>query len=828
MFNSVFASHYLSCAIVADEISTSPDPAVVKDHFLQALKTDDCESFMTLIGNTHTRTILADMRFKSDRNVLHVAIQAGSHAIAIALARLNTGWIRALAAEKDSDAYTPLMYAATDQTDNTDVIDALIPLGDDQKGDLALRQAARCGLVAIAQRLVHAANELDFSPCHVLQETARYSIMDSDFGDEEIRIAHFLVSLDIDPTETLQFALASADEQAVLGLLCLGARASEKLAKAALINNCRDTQSYVMTHRARLRNVQPYVQAGADTLRAMRLLLSRHTGQVDAWAIKKLADAHRQATAKSHLETCRSIVLTLLRSRHFPELLAFCKALDKVDPGALQTLCKHLIRERDVDVIAALMQMGLVAPEKTLQDVALSANIAATRALLNTDIDTTRLLPALFDRVVADDVRALLILRILILAGVDTSSLPDHAHEWTKIESRCRQIAALSPEAKYKALLTAAKNNDVVDIALLIRHDADKVAVLRHLADTRHWTAIRSVLKADLNSFDTVAERIQENDFDLARLLLQADDIDLNSTLWRLNKLGLLNAHLPTHSAATMALSQFIKQGRLDLARACIPALTDGQQLLEQAAQDDDEALGRYLLEIGADGAKLVALLFYKGQKEIAIKLLTWDVDTATVGVHLVMMDDDDVCRGRRALSILGVGSPHLLLRAIELKHARATRKLADPTVGALVGPSVCLRAMLHVINDATMPDDIRMTKLRLLVQLGASTDRAVETLAKAGKFNEIKQLVKVGVPVDALMVELAKRGASNTIATLIISGADVRKIFAILKDSQQDAALHTMTMALVKAETESTQAHAEANRLPYKTMPSGRVELQV
>src|SRR5690606_5781230 len=119
------------------------DPTIVREKILHALKTDDWDTFLALTVHDDTGFNIATERYEHGQNCFHVALQSGSREIVMNLAKIDDQNIRNLLDERDDFRNAPLTYAVQGQTDDPELIDALVHAGATEQAEDALALAAK-------------------------------------------------------------------------------------------------------------------------------------------------------------------------------------------------------------------------------------------------------------------------------------------------------------------------------------------------------------------------------------------------------------------------------------------------------------------------------------------------------------------------------------------------------------------------------------------------------------------------------------------------------------------------------------------------------------
>lgn len=809
MINDIHPSHSLSTTSDSGDVPVRLDPPIVREKILHALKTDNWDTFLALIVQDDTGFNIATERYQHGQNCFHVAIQSGSREIVMNLAKIDNQDVRNLLDEPDDLRNAPLVYAVQGQTDDPELIDALIHAGASEQAEDALELAAKNNHMKAAEQLINAAEELDLSPAHVLCHLSRQG-----FDRQAIDGAKRLIALDVSSTEALPDSIDhSFEKRPAKNLLVLGGQGSQKLVEFARAGYIDDARRYT--------------NIGADALKALRILATSPEGSADIEAIEQLAEALHHISGISTYEIYRSALRSFIRDSDIKGIQAFVSTLNAINPHVLTQIRNDLVVTGDSDAITTLIAADAADAAEMLKNLALQGHIAAAKAILATGLDTSLLLKTLLDEAIADEHKSLYALHVLMLAGADASALPDDAPQWSRLDERKQQIAALSTDEKNASLIKAAANNDVVDVTLLINGGADKLSALDKLSEINNkattnndagglillipneagkmspmdesgeteTSGIGTLQKADLQAFHTLTECLQSGNIALARTLLKSNG-----------------------NADTTALHHLIKHGQLTLARAIVPAVTDGQALLLQAVQDENETLGRTLMDIGVDGSRLLASLLGTHQRELAARLGTWGADPHMAYVPFAVTQTRNSYLPHEELTIMGGDPVVALLRSIENKDAAASRALATRGAG--------YRAMQRVAEDPALSDDAKQAKLTTLKQLGANAESALDSLAKAGKTDMVRHLVRLGTPAKNLVMDLAKSGDTRMISALIIAGADFGGAMETLQANGEQKALRILTVALAMAQSNSTLASARAEGLPYRINPTGGVDL--
>lgn len=170
---------------------------------------------------------------------------------------------------------------------------------------------------------------------------------------------------------------------------------------------------------------------------------------------------------------------------------------------------------------------------------------------------------------------------------------------------------------------------------------------------------------------------------------------------------------------------------------------------------------------------------------------------------------------------LMGADLSTAIIRAFEADNIGAAQQLAEEAFGRGAA-----RAIMPIIDDKTVTEDVKTARLKLLLQWNVPTDDAMQTLADRNDTGNLGRLIRLGVSAENIMMDLSKQGDTRRIAALIVAGADIAKPMQTLQTSNEQEALRTLTTALAIAQSNSILAHARTNNLSYRINPSGRVEL--
>src|SRR5690606_3751598 len=198
---------------------------------------------------------------------LHVPIRLGSIHIAINLVTLAAEWDIDLINHQDHSGCTPIMAAAEADTDNPELIDALLDAGAQVGLADALKSAARKNHMQSAQRLMRT----DANQPAMLAELAQ------DYKDPStLMVAKRLIALGMNPTLALVYASHMHWRDAALTLVLLGAKGAEVLVATAVSLTATPTlrTATLTTTTAILNNL---LLAGADVTTALILLAKTPT-----------------------------------------------------------------------------------------------------------------------------------------------------------------------------------------------------------------------------------------------------------------------------------------------------------------------------------------------------------------------------------------------------------------------------------------------------------------------------------------------------------------------------------------------------------------------
>lgn len=198
------------------------------------------------------------------------------------------------------------------------------------------------------------------------------------------------------------------------------------------------------------------------------------------------------------------------------------------------------------------------------------------------------------------------------------------------------------------------------------------------------------------------------------------------------------------------------------------------------------------LIEIGADGPGALLSLLRERHREAAGRLIALGVDIHTALMRAVHEGQDSDQTAIQDLIMIGAEFPKALLRALELEETDAVKKLISRG-----GSSVGQEALLILIEDNTLTNDIKASRLKLLRDAGLNTDEVLGQLIDDGKTAQLKTLITLGAPTVELLIAPCKQRNRIDAKNFIIAGADFIKAMRTLQMEREQVALTILGMAL-------------------------------
>ncbi|CAM4171575.1 hypothetical protein BOTU111921_15205 [Bordetella tumbae] len=753
MPNQITVSQSPPCVISTAGLPVTPANVDARRSLSQAFQTDDWTLFDALTTDNHTGLTVADLNEKG-QNYLHIAIISGSYSIALNLTQFAYQWDVDLINTKDQFGYTPIMYAAESQADHPQLVDMLIDLGAYVGLPEALKSAAKNGHTETAKRLI---TGVGGDAPKVLAQ-----VLHHDQDGSGMKAAKFLISLGMNPTSALEYAGENHWFDAADALLVLGAKGSEAL---VLIVTRQPLTRGAITSSAMHKistKVRTLVQAGSDVAAALTDLAKKPKNQSNTLAVAMLIRAEEKARELGHCEgpSCSTVaLLRLAESGDIAAILVLSEAMDFQHQGY-----DELVKNSYVDALKALISARRVNPNEMLRRAAHAGDVASTKALVNTGMPTSAL-PR--DMIIQsqpwEHSATLKTIKLLVTAGASTSTVPDEL--LTEINRRKQEISDLSPSEKNTALLAAAKERNTTEVAMLLERGAEIAAALKHLSDADDLDGIRTLINAGMSAPTALIDLVRAGEMDVAQSLIRAKDVSAE------------------------ALIQLIRNKELTLARAFIPALTNGREALVQAAQDTDDNLVSALVRLGAAGPEALLWLLQMKSREQAVRLISSGVDIHTA---LMLAIRSGSYAAQKDLITMGADLSLALTRAVECEDmATAQQILLWDDLEA--GP----KTLLDLIEDETVPDDIRNAKLKVLLQMGIDTDSVLERVIENGTPTQLKNLIALGAPTANVLADLGKKGNRRDAQMLIGAGADVATAIETLLQSNEQAAANVLVVAM-------------------------------
>lgn len=370
MVNELSSSQNLpsSPSVELDTTLESPQGPTIKEKVFHALQADDWSTFEALALGENAEINIATERFDNGQNCFHVALKSGGHSIVSNLAKLNHEWVRDLVNGTDQSRRTPLVYAADTQTDNPELIGALLNAGATEGFWDALSIATMKGHAETAKLLID--NDVEDNAPYVLESIVRLH-----YGKPGMDAAKLLISLGVNVTDSLpEGALIILNKEVAERLLLLGAKGSDKLAEIAEYRDAGE--------------VEGYIQVGADVPRTLTLLANNPTHKRNREAMTLVVSTASKLKKKPELEIYESALLSLARNKDIAGLQRFTAALNAINPAHLKNILNRLTANGD----SGTLSMLTANPEDKPTNAALAGDVAAAKTLINTDVKTSTVL----------------------------------------------------------------------------------------------------------------------------------------------------------------------------------------------------------------------------------------------------------------------------------------------------------------------------------------------------------------------------------------------------------------------------------------------------
>lgn len=230
--------------------------------------------------------------------------------------------------------------------------------------------------------------------------------------------------------------------------------------------------------------------------------------------------------------------------------------------------------------------------------------------------------------------------------------------------------------------------------------------------------------------------------------------------------------------------------------------MTDGREALEQAAQSGDENLIDMLLALGVDGPSVLLSLLYGHYHEAAARLVARGVD-----VHTTLMLAIGAYRYelRGCLTTLGAHLHIALQRAFERQQLATAQRILS-----YADRSTRQQALNDLINDETIDHDTKAQRLQFFIAAGVDTDEIMQNLIDGQKIAALRMLITLGAPTERLLMSLARQGNRLDAQTLMRAGADFAAPIRTLANSGEQQAVNILTLALTVVRDRMLEARQE------------------
>lgn len=754
-------------AQIEPEPANNEGMAEVQNALQQALLDDDWATFDALVFSDESFNIETGQNAHG-QNFLHVAIQMGSRSIALNLAKRAGEQGLDIINTEDLFGFTPLAYAVESQTDDRELVDELLLAGANVKLSEALQAAAEGGHAEMATALMAAG----VNGPEVLVDILRHN-SDAD----KVKAAKLLISLGMDATVALEYAVEKEQWDAISPLILLGAKGSEALAS---LSNSDDRKAM-----ARL------ISAGADVAMALKILATKANSPENSSAMRSLigselgrdddsADEH--AFSSRHRQdinwTSKLVLLQLAKSGNIPAVQTLSTVMLPID----ELTCRELAMGGHVETIKTLIAAGLVNSEEFLKSFALAGNLAAARALISAGTPTSEILTRLCET--PEDHSQyqanLDAIKLLIFAGAAPSH-PSSEVVSDDINRKEAEISTLDSGAMVEKFVNAAKCGDVVDMAMLLGCGVDTVAALKLLGEMPPWLGLLKAKDACLNAGMTLSE-------------ILVGQVKAGNMKAAKNLIGLTDTTADT-------LTELIINGDTDTARTFVPALISGQRALLQAAQSNDGDLMRALIEIGADAPAAVLSLLEANAREAAGRLMAWGTDVHAILTRAISAEHEPGQNVVQGLTMLGANYHIALLRALEDNDFAIAQRVLN-----LKGHAVAEKALFALIAGDVPIDEPGRHRLDWLVRAQIDTDELIRKLAEDGQRAWLETLIDLNVPTARVLVDLAIEGNRLDAQTLIAAGGDVAVAMDTLRAYDEQDALNVLVLAAAAAPDTASQ----------------------
>ncbi|GAB3078590.1 hypothetical protein GCM10027287_13140 [Bordetella muralis] len=696
-----------------------------------------------------------------------MAVTSGSHSIAVNLARLSYERNLGLVDSQDDTGYTPIMHAAKSASDDAHVVGALLNAGASVGLSRALESAAERGHALIAERLI--ASNVDAPK--VLSDLVRPMN-----GEDGLNGAKLLVRLGVDATKALNHLTQIGRSDEARTLVLLGAKGSEALVSAAthfsILAGNLPLEAQLLNTSAPI-PLSNLLDGGADVPKALITIVENSGDATSKRAASFLMTAVNNKNRHSIDASPHSDMIAILRLANngnfdaMVKLVGLSNCIDDLGPDGMTASGNARAIKKLVDSRVNGYPYDNDYPVRLVMTAATTGNLVATKKLLAAGVLPENVLHSLLSLYRQDNPAGLEAIRLLIVAGVDTHYLPADVMQY--IHEIKMDVSRLSSTQRNAALLSAARDENAVDVASLLDTPVDTVGALKTLSQAGELDAIRTLLNAGMDALETLTDRLRAGDMNVARMLIQAKDV------------------------SSEALSKLVANGELESARALLSIMNDnGQETLVQAARNGHTEIANALVAFGADGHGALISLLESGHQESAVRLVASGVDIHTTLRHAFI---DDKFRAKRDLLTLGAKLSVALLQAIELGDIKTAQKLLEGQ-----HKSVGQEATSTVFHTEALTPGVKAARLTQLFQLGANADTLLEKLIDDGRTADLRWLVALGAPTQDLLVDLGRKNNRIDARKLFLAGADFDASIRKLRTDNEHDAAGTLVLALTGA----------------------------
>lgn len=767
MLNSVSISQPSSSAITADRLPATPWTPSTQSTLLRAFRTDNWDLFNTL-RNAADAGINVQTDLNDDgQNYLHQAIQSGGEAIALNLVALSDELGTDFLDHTDRFGHSPLVHAARSKEDRPELVDALINAGARRGLSSALQAAAERGHTQTAERLMRCPYT------NAPQALAR--VLKQNPGESGMNAAQFLISRGVNVTDALADAinmgwanLADKGWQNVADTLVLRFGAQASIVLVQTIEQLNPTSANYVSD---LYKLELLLRAGADVVSTLIDQAKSSQSDKSSLTIETLLVSEKMMLLANWHWGPRSDITALTRLIQSGDTQAAHVLSQHILPDTLH--CDHLTQGGNPDVIEALIDVQLLKPEPMLASVARAGKLGLLKALIQAGVPTANLLKNLLGpQQVGMPPDTVNILMLLAAAGADRSLLPREFTDY--VDSRkaeAASISALSLDKQNDALQFYAQQGQVEAVAMLLDQGVNKIHALTSLNQAQHYSGMRTVLAADRLQPDVLVDLVKAGATDVARTFITEELL------------------------STAALMDLLVRGGPETARVLIPALTTGSEVLALAARSNNEALTQTLIDLGADGPGALILLLETRAYEVARQFATRFAEKVNIHDALRQAYRNDSDNAKEMLVTMGADLVTAALRGLTQHDDEATTMIIQQN-----GPAVAKPALLHVVNNDSLPNDLKSSYVKFLIDQKIDTDGALTALAERHDIPKLRMLIMAGAPTHGLLMDLGKQGDRITAQALITAGADFITAIRILRDNGEHDAATLLTFAVTVA----------------------------